>query len=161
VCSLLWWSGCKPSRHAIDECGSPCLAAFVNTGDAPALTNGSISLLGAIKTGAQGECSFDPRYARSIFYGDSDAETIAAIVPRLRPMVLDAAAVVATLPVPRTTPSTYIVCSRDGAIPPEAQHQMAQGVDRVVVWPTDHSPFLTRPGDLADLLELTLYSEYR
>ena len=32
---------------------------------------------------------------------------------------------------------------------------MAQGLDRVVVWPTDHSPFLTRPGEVADLLELT------
>jgi hypothetical protein len=37
---------------------------------------------------------------------------------------------------------------------------MAQGLDRVVVWPTDHSPFLTRPGDVADLLELTLTAEY-
>ena len=57
---------------------------------------------------------------------------------------------------PRTAPSTYVVCSRDGAIPPEAQYQMAQGLDRVVVWPTDHSPFLTRPADVADLLERTL-----
>jgi hypothetical protein len=37
---------------------------------------------------------------------------------------------------------------------------MAQGLDRVVVWPTDHSPFFTRPGDVADLLELTLTAEY-
>ena len=134
------------------------LAAFVNTGGASALTESPISLLEAIvPAGAQ--CSFDPRFAQSVFYGDSQPETIAAIVPRLRPMVLDAAAIAATPSAPSTVPSTYIVCSRDGAIPPEAQFQMAQGSDHVVVWPTDHSPFLTRPGDVADLLEFTLTAE--
>ena len=133
------------------------LAAFVNAGDASALTDRPISLLEAIVPAGE-QCSFDPRFAQSIFYGDSEPETVAAIAPRLRPMVLDAAAMVATPSVPRTVPSTYVVCSRDGAIPPEAQLQMAQGLDRVVVWPTDHSPFLTRPGDVADLLELTLHA---
>ena len=134
------------------------LAAFVNSGAASALTDRPIALLEAIvPTGEQ--CSFDPSFAQTIFYGDSAHETVAAVAPRLRPMVLDAAAIVATPSVPRTVPSTYIVCSRDGAIPPEAQWQMAQGLDRVVVWPTDHSPFLTRPADLADLLERTLDAE--
>jgi pimeloyl-ACP methyl ester carboxylesterase len=132
------------------------LAAFVNTVDASALTDRPISLLEAIVPGAQGECSFDPRYARSIFYGDSEPETIAATTPRLRPMVLDGAAIVATPAPPRSIPSTYVVCSRDGAVPPEAQYQMARGLDHVVVWPTDHSPFLTRPRDVAKLLELKL-----
>jgi pimeloyl-ACP methyl ester carboxylesterase len=131
------------------------LAAFVNAGDASALTDRPISLLEAIVTTGE-QCSFDPGFARSIFYGDSEPETIAALARRLRPMVLDAAAIVATPPAPRTVPSTYVVCSRDGAIPPEAQYQMAQELDRVVVWPTDHSPFLTRPGDVADLLERTI-----
>lgn len=134
------------------------LAAFVNAGDASALTDRPISLLDAIVTAGE-QCSFDPRFAQSIFYGDSEPETVAAVAPRLRPMVLDAAAIVASPSAPRTIPSTYVVCSRDGAIPPEAQYQMAQGLDRVVVWPTDHSPFLTRPGDVADLLELTLHAE--
>jgi pimeloyl-ACP methyl ester carboxylesterase len=131
------------------------LAAFVNTGDAAALTDRPISLLDAIvSTGEQ--CSFDPRFAQSIFYGDSEPETIAAIADHLRPMILEAAAIVATPPAPRTVPSTYVVCSRDGALPPEAQYQMAKGLDRVVVWPTDHSPFLTRPGAVADLLASAL-----
>ncbi len=135
------------------------LAAFVNNGDASGLTDHPIPLLHAIVMAGE-QCSFDPRFAQSIFYGDSQPEAIAAIAPRLRPMVLDAAALVATPPAPRTVPSTYIVCSRDGAIPPEAQHHMAQGADRVVVWPTDHSPFLTRPGAVADLLEHTLHAAY-
>jgi pimeloyl-ACP methyl ester carboxylesterase len=67
---------------------------------------------------------------------------------------------IAVEPAARTVPSTYVACSRDGAIPPEAQFQVAQGLDRVVVRPTDHSPFLTRPGDVAYLLELTLTAKY-
>ena len=46
------------------------LAAFVNSGDASALTDRPISLLEAIVP-AEDECSFDPHYAHSIFYGDS------------------------------------------------------------------------------------------
>jgi pimeloyl-ACP methyl ester carboxylesterase len=137
------------------------MAAFVNTGSASALTEGPISLLEATMPGAGGECSFDTRYARTIFYGDSEPGTIAAIAPRLRPMVLDTTAIVASPGSPHAIPSTYVVCSRDGAVPPEAQYQMAQGMDRVVVWPTDHSPFLTRPREVADLLELTLDAEQR
>src|ERR1700722_729266 len=54
------------------------LAAFVNTGGASALTERPISLLEAIvPAGAQ--CSFDPPFAQSIFYGDSQPETVAAI----------------------------------------------------------------------------------
>ena len=47
---------------------------------------------------------------------------------------------------------TYVVCTRDNAISPGTQRFMAARAGQVVEWDTDHSPFLTRPGDLADLL---------
>jgi pimeloyl-ACP methyl ester carboxylesterase len=134
------------------------LAAFVNSAEASALTGRPISLLEAIVPAGE-QCSFDPAFAQTIFYGDTEPDIVAAIAPRLRPMVLDAAAIVATPSAPRSVPTTYVVCSRDGAIPPEAQVQMAQGLDHVVVWPTDHSPFLTRPREVADLLEHRLRAE--
>jgi len=43
-------------------------------------------------------------------------------------------------------------CTRDNAIAPGTQRFMAARAGQVVEWDTDHSPFLTRPGDLADLL---------
>lgn len=133
------------------------LAAFVNPEKASALIDQPVALLeGIVRDGER--CSFDPNFAHQIFYGDSTPEVVAAVVPRLRPMILDAPAMLMTPPVPPGLPSTYVVCTQDGAIPPEAQFQMAQGVGRVMEWPTDHSPFLTRPGDLADLLEETLTS---
>jgi pimeloyl-ACP methyl ester carboxylesterase len=127
------------------------LAAFVNSGEASALIDRPLALLEAIVRDGD-RCSFDPKFAQTIFYGDSAPDVVASIVPRLRPMILDATAMLATPSLPPAVPSTYVVCTRDGAIPPEAQFQMANQVDRVIEWPTDHSPFLTRPGDVADLL---------
>jgi pimeloyl-ACP methyl ester carboxylesterase len=40
----------------------------------------------------------------------------------------------------------------DGVFPPEAQRVVATRVDEVVEWPTDHSPFITRPKEIADLV---------
>jgi pimeloyl-ACP methyl ester carboxylesterase len=107
------------------------LAAFVNTGEASALIDRPHSLLEAIVRDGD-RCSFDPKFAQTIFYGDSAPDVVAAIVPRLRPMVLDATAMLATPSIPPAVPSTYVVCTRDGAISAEAQLQMAQGADRVI-----------------------------
>ena len=52
----------------------------------------------------------------------------------------------------RETPSTYVVCLEDRAIPPELQRHMAQRADQVVEWHTSHSPMLSRPDLVADLL---------
>jgi pimeloyl-ACP methyl ester carboxylesterase len=127
------------------------LAAFVNPGASSALIDRPLPLLEAIVRDGD-RCSFDPNFARTTFYGDSSPDLVATIVPRLRPMVLDATALLAVPGIPAAMPSTYVVCTRDGAIPAEAQYEMAKPVDRMIEWPTDHSPFLTRPGDLADLL---------
>ena len=48
--------------------------------------------------------------------------------------------------------SLYIICTRDGAIPATGQRRLAGLCDERLEWPTDHSPFLTRPADLARLL---------
>jgi pimeloyl-ACP methyl ester carboxylesterase len=144
VCQAV--SGLANVRHLV------FLAAFVNPAAASALLDQPLDLLDAIVREGD-RCSFDPTFARKIFYGDSPSDVVEAVVPLLRPMVLDAAAMLTAPPVPPDVPSSYVVCTRDGAIPPEAQVQMAQGVGRVLRWPTDHSPFLTRPAELAELLE--------
>jgi hypothetical protein len=41
--------------------------------------------------------------------------------------------------------------------PPEAQRVVASRVDEVVEWPTDHSPFITRPKELAELVVSVLH----
>lgn len=94
---------------------------------------------------------FDLEELHSFFYGDSELSVTSAIAPRLRAMapenwMLDSP------PAWRAIPSTYVICSNDKAMPPSLQRQMATRAAEVFEWPTDHSPFLTRPGQLAGLL---------
>ncbi len=93
-----------------------------------------------------------PDKAQSLFFGDSDPATVREAVDRLRPMGLDADGMSpAAVPAWKTTPTTYIVCTHDGALPTAAQRDMATRATTVVEWPTDHSPFFTRPDELAAL----------
>jgi pimeloyl-ACP methyl ester carboxylesterase len=52
----------------------------------------------------------------------------------------------------REKPSTYLVCTRDRAIPEDVQRRLAVRTRRVVDLPTGHFPFLTAPDRLADAL---------
>ncbi|HZG19365.1 MAG TPA: alpha/beta fold hydrolase [Herbaspirillum sp.] len=51
-------------------------------------------------------------------------------------------------------PKSYIVCTRDRAIEPVLQRRMATraGCARVKELASDHSPFLSRPGETAEIL---------
>jgi hypothetical protein len=44
------------------------------------------------------------------------------------------------------------VCTNDQTIPPDAQRWMASRADEVVDLDSDHSPFITRPTLLTDVL---------
>ena len=95
---------------------------------------------------------FDGSRAGAIFYGDSDDHAVARIVPQLRPMILDLTAFVSEPPPRPLARSLYVICTKDGAIPVAGQRRLAALCDEQVEWPTDHSPFLTRPGEVARLL---------
>jgi pimeloyl-ACP methyl ester carboxylesterase len=96
--------------------------------------------------------SVDPAAAAEVFYGDADPATAATLVARLRPMTFDAAPAPTATPAWRAVPTTYVVCTGDRALPVPAQRTMAARADEVVEWPTDHSPFVTRPGAIAELV---------
>ena len=52
----------------------------------------------------------------------------------------------------RTIPSTYVVCSEDRAIDVWLQEAFATRATNTVVWPTSHSPFVSRPELVVELL---------
>ena len=52
----------------------------------------------------------------------------------------------------RTHPATYVVCEHDRALPVDAQQAFADRCDRVERLPSSHSPMLSLPGRLADVL---------
>jgi pimeloyl-ACP methyl ester carboxylesterase len=100
-----------------------------------------------------GRMMVDPAQARAVFYGDCDAETQRAAVERLRPM--SPAAHLEPVPVAawRTIPSTYVVCTMDEAIPTAAQRAaFAPQAGEVLELESSHSPFLSQPRALAELL---------
>ena len=51
-----------------------------------------------------------------------------------------------------TIPTTYVVCTDDHSLPPAAQRALATRAQKVVDFPTSHSPFLSRPDLVIDLL---------
>ena len=106
-------------------------------------------LLGAV-VAVDGGAGIDPAQAHALFYADSDAATVEGILPLLRPM--RGGTGMTGAPAWKSIPSTYVVCSEDGALPPAAQREMATRAEAVVELPTDHSPFLTRPVELASLI---------
>ncbi len=108
-------------------------------------------MMAAIRTDG-GVLTVDPAMLHEAFYEDSDPDVVVEIEKLLRPMPLGDTWVVDVEPAWRQVPSTYIVCTNDKAISEGAQRAMAGRADEVVEWDTDHSPFLTRPVDIADLL---------
>jgi hypothetical protein len=55
----------------------------------------------------------------------------------------------------RNIASTYVLCKRDGAIHPEFQQAMSAAADVVVEINTDHSPFMSTPDRLTEILAST------
>ncbi|MBP2328939.1 pimeloyl-ACP methyl ester carboxylesterase [Kibdelosporangium banguiense] len=99
-----------------------------------------------------GEVSVDPAAAAGLFYGDAAPGTAAELAGRLRPMTIGVAVPPVVTPAWRSIPTTYVVCTNDQAIPAGSQRRMAARAETVVEWPTDHSPFVTRPRVVADLV---------
>ena len=98
--------------------------------------------------------SASTRAAPGLFYGDADPAVAAAAVARLRPMTIRGDRILErTEAAFASIPSTYVVCTPDRTVPVPSQRRMSAHADEVVEWPTDHSPFLTHPADVADLVE--------
>lgn len=113
------------------------------------------ALAGAMRIADDGTCTVDPAMAAEVFYADCDPLDAQRSTSLLRPQSLATFAGAPRSIGWRTVPSTYLVCGEDRAVPPGLQRDMAARLPgaAVVEWPgASHSPFLSRPGDVADLL---------
>jgi pimeloyl-ACP methyl ester carboxylesterase len=95
----------------------------------------------------------DSELARHFFYDDCDEHVAMAAFERLRPQ----AAAVFTAPLPLAeypaVARTYVVCADDRLVSPSYQRSLAQTLDAdVVELPGSHSPMLSRPSAVADIL---------
>ncbi len=99
-----------------------------------------------------GTLTVDPDRAGAIFYADCDPDLVPTFVARLVPESgagFDQS--------PRSiawhdTPSTFAICTADRAIPPSLQRNLAARCTDTVEWPTSHSPFVSRPDLVVELL---------
>jgi len=93
----------------------------------------------------------DPVLAHLALYQDCKEKVAAWAVSQLTPQTI------ASFRSPRSSfdvdvPSRYVLCTNDNAIDPTLQKVMSQRCTEVVTLESDHSPFLSRPGVLTDLL---------
>lgn len=95
--------------------------------------------------------------ARDIFYFDCDEQTAHAALDRLRPQSVNPALFPFSLTEHPRLPTTYVVCSDDRMLWPEwSRKAVRERLDaELIELPGGHSPMLSAPQVLADLL-LTL-----
>ena len=133
------------------------LTAFtLDTGEsvvANALTGGGDDMKLAAALQFDGDTiSVQPERAVEFFYHDCADDVAASACGQLRPMSMAAMGGVIGAPAWREKPASYVVCTDDRALPVALQRSCAARVGTVREMPTSHSPFLSRPGDLAQLL---------
>ena len=95
----------------------------------------------------------DASRADEVFYTDCDPATREWAKSKLKTQ----SAAIMMEPVARPTwrdvPSTYVVCVNDGALPVDVQRTVyAPRMSHAVELQADHSPFLSQPAALADVL---------
>lgn len=96
---------------------------------------------------------FDFEYVRDRYYANCSDADAAAAFSRLRAMPAEELRVGDFDHRPwERIPSTYIVCTQDRAISPDRQRRMARLATHRVELDSDHSPFLSDPARLADIL---------
>lgn len=107
----------------------------------------------ALRFSADGSTAWiDPAFATDLFYADCPPEVAAHAVELLRP---DTAANFALHPTAahwRTTPSRYIATRHDHTWPTALAAEFAGRCTDVVTVDTGHSPYLSAPGLIADII---------
>jgi pimeloyl-ACP methyl ester carboxylesterase len=105
--------------------------------------------------GEDGSVRWDPDVAIKAFYGDCDPETARWAAARLRPQVWTTTREVCPLDRWPDCELVSIVCADDLVVAPDWSRRIARDVLGVepVELPGGHSPMLTCPVELADILE--------
>jgi pimeloyl-ACP methyl ester carboxylesterase len=99
-----------------------------------------------------GTVTFQAPAVVDALYHDCTPADVEFALARLGPQSLSSLAGVATRAAWHDIPSTYVICTEDRGVAPELQRRLAARTTETVEWPTSHSPFLSRPDLVVDLL---------
>jgi hypothetical protein len=95
----------------------------------------------------------DRDVARTLLYHDCDDDTVTFAFDRLRPQSACPWTVPSSLAEIPSVSSTYVVCADDQLIYPAWQRRHARDIGaNIVELPSGHSPLLSRPSAVADVL---------
>jgi pimeloyl-ACP methyl ester carboxylesterase len=89
---------------------------------------------------------------RKVFYNTCAPDVADAAAARLRPQTVASLVEPVRAVAWRDVASTYVICDRDQAIPVPAQEAMSAHAGTTHRLPSDHSPFLTDPDAVAELI---------
>ena len=146
----------RPVRHLVYLCG---YAPEIGRSLAGQLAADPGMVNPVIYPGLQHDASaritwVDFALARAVMYGDCDEATAEAAVERLRPQSTAGYAVPCSLAEFPSVSCTYILCEEDRCLGVEWARRIARerlGADLIEL-PGSHSPFLSQPRRLADVL---------
>jgi pimeloyl-ACP methyl ester carboxylesterase len=100
-----------------------------------------------------GRTRVDAARAAALFYADCSAATQAWAIGQLRAHWAQVLSHAIVTPAWRRHPSTYVLCAADRALAPRLQREVyGPRAQRQVTLDSGHSPFLSRPQQLAQVL---------
>jgi pimeloyl-ACP methyl ester carboxylesterase len=145
-----------PVRRLVYLCAvvpSPGVSVGQQLADEDILDHGYMEIRGELVSNGFTRWA-DPVKARQFMYADCDGSDAEAAIQRLRPQAQSPY----TVPCPLTefpdVPSTYVGCRDDRLVRPEWSRRVAEqrlGAEFIEL-PGSHSPFLSRPEELASVL---------
>ncbi len=92
-------------------------------------------------------------FARAVFYGDCDEATVAAALDHLRPQSAYPWTVPCSLTDHPSVDCTSVICREDRILNPDWSRRKARDIGAdIVELPGSHSPLLSRPSAVADVL---------
>ncbi|MDG2439169.1 MAG: alpha/beta hydrolase [Ilumatobacter sp.] len=113
----------------------------------------SVALASAVQMQDDGTTTLNPDLAASALYGSCSPPAIEAALRRLSPQPVATMTESVHSSARDDISSSYLRCLRDEAVHPDHQTVMAARCDEQVDIDTDHSPFLSTTGVVADHLE--------
>ncbi|MFJ1762848.1 alpha/beta hydrolase [Amycolatopsis sp. NPDC088138] len=130
------------------------LAAFVpDEGESAASLGRSTHLIGpAVIPLEDGSTRLDLAMVTQAMYEGCEPERVTWALALLRPQGPGCGRGVPARQAWHDTPSTYVVCSHDRAVDPDLQRKMALRCETTLTWNCGHSPFVTDPELVIDLL---------
>jgi len=135
------------------DAGESCTTALAAEAEAAGIDHqGRPDLGDGFVEGPNGTVSLEPLVAAACFYNDCDNATADWALARLGPQPLASLQQAPYGVAWKARPSTYAVCADDLAVHPDLQRLLARRCTTSVEWPAGHSPFLSRPEVVAELL---------